>query len=93
MSEYITFEFEATEDPHIAEVKINQTLTAGETEHYADYASGDEGSPLAQLLFNAVEGVAALSIRPDSLRIEREASVEWEALLDDLRAALRDFFL
>ena len=93
MSEYVSFEFEMSADPLVAEVFINQPLTAGATERYADYAAGDEGSPLAQLLFNAVAGIAALTITPDTLRIEREPTVEWEALLDDLRAALRDFFL
>ena len=52
-----------------------------------------EGSPLAQLLFNAVPGIAALDILPDTLRIQRHPETDWEALLDDLRAALRDFFL
>ena len=93
MSEYVSFEFEMSADPLVAEVFINQPLTAGATERYADYAAGDEGSPLAQLLFNAVAGIAALTITPDTLRIEREPTAEWEALLDDLRAALRDFFL
>ena len=93
MSEYVSFEFEMSADPLVAEVFINQPLTAGATERYVDYAAGDEGSPLAQLLFNAVAGIAALTITPDTLRIEREPTVEWEALLDDLRAALRDFFL
>lgn len=93
MSEYVSFEFELSADPLIAEVFINQPLTAGAAEHYPDYAAGDEGSPLAQLLFNAVDGINTLTIRPDALQIERDAAVEWEALLDDLRAALRDFFL
>lgn len=93
MSEYVSFEFELSADPLIAEVFINQPLTAGAREHYPDYAAGDEGSPLAQLIFNAVEGIAALTIMPDALRIVREPTAEWETLLDDLRAALRDFFL
>ena len=93
MSEYVSFEFEMSDDPLVAEVHLNQALTEGVMEHYADYAAGDEGSPLAQLLFNAVAGIAALTITPDTLRIERGPTVEWEVLLDDLRAALRDFFL
>lgn len=93
MSEYARFEFELSSDPLVAEVFINQPLTEGEPEHYPDYAAGDEGSPLAQLLFNAVAGIAALTITPDALRIEREPTAEWETLLADLRAALRDFFL
>ncbi|MCY3935474.1 MAG: NifU N-terminal domain-containing protein [Anaerolineaceae bacterium] len=93
MSEYVRFEFELSADPLVAEVQVNQTLTEESEERYADYAAGDEGSPLAQLIFNAVEGVAALTITPAALRIEREATAEWETLLADLRAALRDFFL
>ena len=93
MSEYITFDFAHSDDPLIAEARLNQPLTDGQTERYADFAAGDEGSPLAQLLFNAVPGIAALEIQPDTLRIQRHPDSEWEALLDDLRAALRDFFL
>ncbi|MGQ9889001.1 MAG: NifU N-terminal domain-containing protein [Aggregatilineales bacterium] len=93
MSEYVTVEVRPTSDPDTLELVTNQTLTDDEREVYPDAAAGSEGSPLAQALFTAVEGLAALTITRHSLLIRREPGFPWEAIVDDVRDALRDFFL
>ncbi len=92
MSEYVTVETRPTASPEILEIVTNQTLTTGE-EIYHSYDEGDEGSPVAQMLFNGVAGIAVLRITPHSLFVTREADTPWEAVVDDVRDALRDFFL
>lgn len=93
MSEYVMIESEPTADPDIMELHINQTLTRDEREHYPDPESGEIGSPLAQTLFLAVDGIHALTIFPDYLVIRRQPGTDWMMILDDVRDALRDFFL
>lgn len=93
MSEYVTVEARPTGEPDVLEIVTNQTLTEQGDEIYPDFAAGDEGSPLAQMLFNGVRGIAALTISEHSLRITREPGMAWEEIVDDVRDALRDFFL
>ena len=93
MSEYVTVEVEYSADPNIAELYINQTLTESEVERYANPQEGDLGSPIAQLLFNAVDGIQALMIEQDRLTMTRAPDHAWEAIIDETRDALRDWFL
>lgn len=93
MSEYVTIRNEATADPDVMELYINQLLTHTTEEYYSTPEQGEDGSTLAQTLFNAVDGIRALTIRPDCLIVTREADVPWEYIIDDIRDALRDFFL
>lgn len=93
MSEYVVVESEATDHPNIMELYVNQTLTYDERETYLTFADGEVGSPIAQMLFSAVDGIESLEIYPDYLRITRDSSAAWEQLIDDVRDALRDFFL
>lgn len=93
MSEYVTVEMEPTGDPDVIELVTNQTLTSAESEVYADYDAGSVGSPIAQMLFEGVPGIRALTITSDSLLITREPDFTWEEIVDDVRDALRDFFL
>ena len=93
MSEYVTIDVEYGDDPLVADVFINQALTPAEEEVYAGLAEGEVGSPLAQMLFGAVDGLDALTISADCLTITRQPSHSWEALIDDLRDALRDWYL
>ena len=93
MSEYVTVETQITDDPNRLEILTNQRLAVGEDEVYSDFASGDEGSPIAQMLFNGVRGIQALSITGSSLLITRDPDVPWEDIADEVRDALRDFFL
>ncbi len=93
MSEYVTIEIEPTGDPNVRRLITNQVLTEDDEEVYLNPEEGDEGSPIAQMLFNGVEGIMALRISGDTLTITRDPDVPWEALLDEVRDALRDFFL
>lgn len=93
MSEYFTLEVEPTDNPDIREFITNQRLSDGGEEHYADAASGEMGSPIAQVLFHAVDGIHSLTIDDDTLIVRRQPDVLWEALIDDIRDCLRDFFL
>jgi hypothetical protein len=93
MSEYFTVEMERTDDADTMQLITNQTLERDGEEFYASPQAGEIGSPLAQTIFFAVEGVRALRISGDSLYVTREPTVPWEAIIDDVRDALRDFFL
>ena len=93
MSEYVTVEVEYGDDRNIAELYINQVLTGEGAEHYENPAAGDLGSPIAQMLFAAVEGIKSLTISEDCLTIQREPDYPWEAIIDEVRDALRDWYL
>lgn len=93
MSEYVTVEIEPTGDLDVIELVTNQTLTRTGPEVYADYDAGSVGSPIAQMLFEGVPGIRALTITTDSLLITRDPDFTWEEIVDDVRDALRDFFL
>ncbi|MCY4018773.1 MAG: NifU N-terminal domain-containing protein [Chloroflexi bacterium] len=93
MSEYVTVIFEFGEDPHTADLLVNQILTRADEEVYASAQAGDEGSPLAQMLFAAVDGIKALTIVEDCLTITRDPAFPWEAIIDEVRDALRDWYL
>lgn len=92
MSEYFTIEVEPTNDPDVIEIIASETLSE-EEEVYEDAEAGDEGSPIAQMLFNGVEGILALTIMGDTLTVRRDPDTPWEVIIDDIRDALRDFFL
>lgn len=93
MSEYVTVEVEIGDDLAIADLYVNQLLTDQKEERYENSIDGDNGSPIAQMLFAAVDGIQALVIRQDCLTIRRLPNVPWEAIIDDVRDALRDWFL
>lgn len=93
MSEYVTVEIEPTEDPDVLEVITNQRLTDAGKEVYPDFEAGTVGSPIAQLLFDGVPGIEALVMTSSSLLITRQPEYTWEEIVDEVRDALRDFFL
>ena len=93
MSEYVTVEVQTTDDPNVLELITNQTLTADGEEIYDTFEAGDEGTPIAQMLFSGVRGIEALTIREHSLLITRDPDIPWEEIVDEVRDALRDFFL
>ncbi len=92
MSEYVTVESRPTSSPDVLEIVTNQTLTEDDPEIYDSPEAGDEGSPLAQTLFG-VAGIRALTITESTLRITRDPDTAWEDIVDEVRDALRDFFL
>ncbi|MCY3833513.1 MAG: NifU N-terminal domain-containing protein [Chloroflexi bacterium] len=93
MSEYVRVEVEFSDDPLVADLYINQVLTEAGAEIYSNPQEGDLGSPIAQLLFTAVDGIQRLTIADDRLTITREPEQAWEAIIDEVRDALRDWFL
>ncbi len=93
MSEYVTIEVEFSDDPTLAELFINQDLTEADEEFYASPHEGDQGSPIAQLLFSAVDGIQKLTITRHQITITRAPGQPWEAIIDEVRDALRDWFL
>jgi len=93
MSEYVTIELEFDDAPDTVDIYINQRLTSEPIEIYDSPSEGELGSPIAQMLFTAVEGIKSLKIREDSLSIERMPDSPWEALIDEVRDALRDWYL
>lgn len=92
MSEYISLEPEHTLDPDLVILHTNLDLAPDGTERYANRAEGEEGSPLAQFLFQ-IEGIAALELDGTRLIVRREPEAEWHALIDEIAAALKEFFL
>lgn len=93
MSEYVTVDVEYSDDPNVADLYVNQTLTDVAVERYKNPQEGDSGSPIAQLLFGAVDGIEMLTIECDRLSIRRAPDHPWEAIIDETRDALRDWFL
>lgn len=93
MSEYFTLEVETTNDPDTVELVTNHTLAKDGDEEYTSPEDGEIGSPVAQTLFFGVDGIKALRIVDESLFVTRQPNVTWELLIDDIRDALRDFFL
>ena len=93
MSEYVTVELEMGDEADVAELYINQLLTTEGEERYASCEEGDLGSPLAQMLFAAVDGIEQLTISEDCLVIRRAPEQAWESIIDEVRDALRDWYL
>jgi hypothetical protein len=93
MSEYVTVEFQATDNPDVLELITNQTLTTEDEEVYDNFEAGDEGSPIAQMLFDGIRGIRSMTITEHTLVINRDPDIPWEEIVDEVRDALRDFFL
>ena len=93
MSEYVTVEVEYGDEADIADLYVNQALTNHGEERYENPAAGDLGSPIAQMLYTGVEGIISLTISEDCLTIQRDPEYPWEAIIDEVRDALRDWYL
>lgn len=82
-----------SDDENVVQLVTNLALNASdEDEFYATAAEGEEGSPLAQLLF-MIEGVRALRITENAFIVTRDPDVEWHLLIDDISTAVKDFYL
>ncbi len=92
MSEYITVDVEQDEDPDVVRLITNLILAPDGPEAYPDREGGENGSPLAQMLFE-IEGLAALDIEGKTLIVRRAPETEWPALIEDITSALKEFFL
>jgi hypothetical protein len=92
MSEYISLETEQTDKPNVVIIHTNLNLAPDGPEVYPNLESGEEGSPLAQTLF-IIDGILALTIQDGDLIITHEPELELFVLVDEVDAALKDFFL
>jgi len=92
MSEYIEIETEASDDGKRIIIYTNLRLAEGDVEYYNSRESLEEGSPVAQALA-MIDGIARLCIEDSDLIITREPDVEWHTIVDNVSAALKDFFL
>jgi hypothetical protein len=92
MSEYIEIEAELDDDGAIL-FETNLALTAeGREETYDSAAALEEGSPVAQAL-SLVPGIAALTMRGGHLTLIPSPDADYHALVADVTAALKEFFL
>jgi len=92
MSEYIDIEVEAGDNAYEMCFYTNLTLTPDGVEEYHSPQAMEEGSPLAQML-SAVTGIVALRIDDSDLIVRRRSDVPWHAIVADISAALKEFFL
>lgn len=92
MSEYIEIETETSEDGKRIFVYTNLRLAEEDFEEYGSREAMEEGSPVAQTLA-MIDGIAHLRIEESDLIITREADAEWYLIVEDVSAALKDFFL
>lgn len=92
MTEYITIDMEPTDEPNTILIQTNLTLAPEGIEVYPDRNNGEEGSPLAQAIFN-ISDIIALTIEGRTLVIEHTDQIEIFQLVDEIQAILVDFFL
>ena len=69
----------------------NLSLSNGRID-YPSTAAMEEGSPVAQALA-MIDGIAHLTISVDEIIVARQPDAEWYAIVEDISAALKDFFL
>jgi hypothetical protein len=92
MSEYIEIETEIGDDDVSIVISTNLKLAEEGIEEYDSAEAMEEGSPLAQSL-SVVEGIVRLRIEAQDMIVTRDLQVPWHAIVADLLAALKDFFL
>ena len=91
MSEYI--EIDAEMDDGAIVFTTNLALTAeGREEQYDSAAALEEGSPVAQALA-VVPSIIALTMRGGHLTLTPAPDADFHALVADVTAALKEFFL
>ena len=92
MSEYIEIETELSDDGEEMYISTNLTLAEDEAEVYESAAAMEEGSPVAQALA-MIEGIVQLRLEGGDMVITRDPDAPWHAMVADISAALKDFFL
>jgi len=92
MSEYIEIGTSGSDDGKSVTFFTNLCLSSGSLESYDSPEEMEEGSPLAQSLA-VIPGLACLRINGQELTIWRERDAEWYAVVEDVTAVLKDFFL
>ncbi|MCA9962163.1 MAG: NifU N-terminal domain-containing protein [Chloroflexota bacterium] len=92
MSEYIEIDTELSDDGQRMHVYTNLTLGERAQESYASPAEMEEGSPLVQALA-IIPGIVELTISGSDMLISKEDDADWYAIVADVSAAIKDFFL
>ena len=92
MSEYIEIVEEPTDDPDIMIFQTNLTLAEDAPEAYDSVEAMEVGSPVAQAL-SVIEDIDAAWLDDDTLTIRRQPDAGWYAIVADVSAVLKDFFL
>lgn len=92
MSEYIEIDVEESDDPDVMLLVTNLTLTDDGVERYDSADALEVGSPLAQFL-SPIEGIARLVIETDHLIVTRDPEAPWHAVIEEISAAIKEFFL
>lgn len=93
MSEYIEIETELSDDGHSMYFYTNLALTEENTvEEYNGRSQMEEGSPVAQAL-SVIEGITHLRLEGSDMTVTCEPGAPWHAIVADITAALKDFFL
>ena len=92
MSEYIEIETEMSDDGEEILIYTNLALTEGGVEEYDSVAEMEEGSPVAQALA-VVAGIGRLRMEENELIVIPEPGADWHIIVEDISAALKDFFL
>jgi hypothetical protein len=92
MSEYIEITTEDGEDNDSIYILTNLLLTEGEIEEYASQEAMEFGSPVAQAL-SAVTGLHFVRLQNSEIYVRREPGADWYAIIEDITAVLKDFFL
>jgi hypothetical protein len=86
------FEVEMTDDPLVAVIETNLLLAVDGAETYDSAESLFEGSPVAQALAG-IPGILQMVIEEHAMTITRDDDIEWYAIVEDVSASLKDFFL
>ena len=92
MSEYIDIETELGDDGVVL-FHTNLKLTAaGRREYYASADELAEGSPVAQAVV-VVADIETVTMSEGEMTITTLPDADWHAIIADVTAALKDFFL
>jgi hypothetical protein len=92
MSEYIEIDSELSDDGTAMHIYTNLTLSDEAGEYYDTTEALEEGSPVAQALA-VIDGIATLRIEGGDMTVTRQPDAEWHAIVADISAAIKDFFL
>jgi hypothetical protein len=92
MSEYIEISTEEGDDNDSLYIMTNLHLTDGEVEEYDSVEAMELGSPVAQALA-AVAGLNFIRLDGGDIYVRREPEFDWYAVVEDITAVLKDFFL
>lgn len=92
MSEYIEIETELSDDGQSMTFYTNLKLADQGIEEYHSTAEMEVGSPVAQALA-VIQDIDYLRIEDSEMTIHCPPGAPWHAIVADISAALKDFFL